>query len=217
MPTMRSETQTVEALPISSDHQFHVEPNNENRIQTPKISLYELSREERIKENLQRMQQLGLKDLSNSLLNSTSQSRGRGRPIRGSKSTATPSPPILPPSGPVRRSSRLQNATPVSYSEVVLTKKDELLVDVDLELKGTEVYTEKHEKLLGNTERSWTLFVDGCGSDGKRIYDPVKGKTCHQCRSDSLSYFMCKKLLVIVLTVANATWSKDSSVEIVYI
>lgn len=46
-----------------------------------------------------------------------------------------------------------------------------------------EVYTDVHEKLLGNTERSWTLFVDGIGQDGKRIYDPVKGKTCHQCRS----------------------------------
>lgn len=45
-----------------------------------------------------------------------------------------------------------------------------------------EIYTEEHEKLLGNTERSWTLFVDGYDKDGKRIYDPLKGKTCHQCR-----------------------------------
>lgn len=45
-----------------------------------------------------------------------------------------------------------------------------------------EIYTEEHEKMLGCTERSWTLFVDGYGKDGKRIYDPVKGKTCHQCR-----------------------------------
>ncbi|OMO56772.1 hypothetical protein CCACVL1_26283 [Corchorus capsularis] len=167
MPTMISETQAAEASPISSDHQFHVQPNNENITQTPKMSLYELSREERIKENLQRMQQLGLKDLSNSLLKSSSQTQrcGSGRP-KGSKSTATPSPPISPPSGAVRRSSRLfrlQNATPVSYSEVVFTKKDELLVDVDLELKGTKVYKR-----------------------GGRIYDPVNGKTCHQCRQKTL-------------------------------
>ncbi|OMP02120.1 hypothetical protein COLO4_11324 [Corchorus olitorius] len=131
MPTMISETQTAEASPISSDHQFHVQPNTENITQTPKMSLYELSREERIKENLQRMQQLGLKDLSNSLLKSTSQTQRR-RSGRGPGSS---------PSGAVRRSSRLfrlQNTTPVSYSEVVLTKKYELLVDVDLELKGTE-------------------------------------------------------------------------------
>lgn len=86
---------------------------------------------------------------------------------------------------------RLQNATPVTYSEAVLAKKDELLEDVELNLRASEVYTEEHEKLLGNTEKNWTLFVDGYGSDGKRIYDCVKGKTCHQCRYGRLSYFIC--------------------------
>jgi cell division cycle-associated protein 7 len=81
---------------------------------------------------------------------------------------------------------RLQNVTPVSYSEAYLTKKDKPLESkVDLlreEGSKPEVYTEEHEKLLGSSEMSWTLFVDGVGKDGKRIYDPVKGKTCHQCR-----------------------------------
>ncbi|GMI66003.1 hypothetical protein HRI_000269600 [Hibiscus trionum] len=45
-----------------------------------------------------------------------------------------------------------------------------------------EVYTEEHEKLLDNTPTSWTLSMDGYGSDGKRIYDSFKGKACHQCR-----------------------------------
>lgn len=45
-----------------------------------------------------------------------------------------------------------------------------------------EVYTEEHEKLLGTCGTPWTLFVDGCGPDGKRIYDQVRGQTCHQCR-----------------------------------
>lgn len=45
-----------------------------------------------------------------------------------------------------------------------------------------EIYTDEHEKLLGNTERAWELFVDGYDKDGKRIYDPVTGKSCHQCR-----------------------------------
>lgn len=76
--------------------------------------------------------------------------------------------------------------TPVSYSEVVLAKKGGPLEDEDVKLEEgskPEVYTEEHEKLLGNTERSWTLFVDGYGKDRKRIYDQVNGKTCHQCRS----------------------------------
>lgn len=74
--------------------------------------------------------------------------------------------------------------SPVTYSEVH-PKKEESLENgkfVTLADLKPEIYTEEHEKLLGNTEKSWTLFVDGYGKDGKRIYDPIKGKTCHQCR-----------------------------------
>ncbi|KAK4346532.1 hypothetical protein RND71_032871 [Anisodus tanguticus] len=92
----------------------------------------------------------------------------------------------LQPSGPSRRSSRLQNGTPVSYSEVDLSKIDKSLEGGHHLLRGEgskpEIYTEEHEKLSGTTDLSWTFFVDGYGNDGKRIYDPVKGKTCHQCR-----------------------------------
>ncbi|GLU19964.1 hypothetical protein SLE2022_361840 [Rubroshorea leprosula] len=49
-----------------------------------------------------------------------------------------------------------------------------------------EVYTEEHEKLLGNAKRSWTLF-----EDGNRTYDPIKGKTCHQCRQKTLGHRSC--------------------------
>ncbi|XWS45333.1 hypothetical protein CRYUN_Cryun15aG0127400 [Craigia yunnanensis] len=210
MAAMRDKTQALENSPNYSDHQYHLQPNNENKTQTPKISLYEQSREERIKENLQRMQQLGLKDLSNSILNSNSHlSSRRGRPRIGSKPPVTPLHPPLPhlppsaaPSGDfivalvlqyhkiveIPISAKLQNTTPVTYSEVVLAKKDELSEDVELKLKESEVYTEEHEKLLGNTERSWTLFVDGYGSDGRRIYDSFKGKTCHQCRQKTLGH-----------------------------
>ncbi|KAK1293280.1 hypothetical protein QJS10_CPB17g02545 [Acorus calamus] len=51
-----------------------------------------------------------------------------------------------------------------------------------------EIYTEEHDKLLGDCETSWVLFVDGYGKDGKRVYDPVKGKTCHQCRQKTLGH-----------------------------
>ncbi|XP_022844847.1 uncharacterized protein LOC111367947 [Olea europaea var. sylvestris] len=153
-----------------------------------KISEYERSREQRIKENLQRMQNLGILDLSlkvKSLKPTPKITKHRKIP-----QTQSPSP--LPPSGPVRRSSRLQNATPVTYSEVRLTKKDKSLELEDelLREQGAkpEIYTEEHEKLLGNTEKSWTFFVDGYGKDGKRIYDPVRGKTCHQCRQKTLGY-----------------------------
>lgn len=66
-----------------------------------------------------------------------------------------------------------------------LTKKDKALDKEGIMLEEgakPEIYSEEHEKLLGNTDKSWTLFVDGYGKDGKRIYDQVRGKTCHQCR-----------------------------------
>ena len=80
---------------------------------------------------------------------------------------------------------RLQNSNPVSYSEVPLKKKDKdkKMGSIMLEEGARrEIYTEEHEKLLGHSKKSWTLFVDGYGKDGKRIYDQVRGKTCHQCR-----------------------------------
>lgn len=72
----------------------------------------------------------------------------------------------------------------MSYSEAPLGKKDKGVEEsIMLEEGGKpEIYTEEHEKLLGHTERCWTLFEDGYGKDGKRIYDSVRGKTCHQCR-----------------------------------
>jgi hypothetical protein len=45
-----------------------------------------------------------------------------------------------------------------------------------------EVYTKEHEKLLGDCETAWELYVDGYDEDGDRIYDPTKGDKCHQCR-----------------------------------
>ncbi|XP_009366187.2 uncharacterized protein LOC103955988 [Pyrus x bretschneideri] len=93
--------------------------------------------------------------------------------------------------GPTRRSSRLKNATPVSYAEVHVLKKDEASYMKGITLEEgdrPEIYTQEHETLLGNTDKTWTLFVDGYGKDGKRIYDPVRGKTCHQCRQKTLGH-----------------------------
>lgn len=76
------------------------------------------------------------------------------------------------------------NATPVSYSEVALSKKGSFETEEELPVEGfkPETYTEEQKKLLGCTNTSWTLCVDGYGKDGKRVYDPVRGKSCHQCR-----------------------------------
>lgn len=80
---------------------------------------------------------------------------------------------------------RLQSVTPVSYVEIHKVKAEKSLGDeknLVREGREAEVYTEEHDKLLGTYEENWELFKDGYGDDGKRIYDPIKGKTCHQCR-----------------------------------
>ncbi|KAI3452079.1 hypothetical protein Pfo_008744 [Paulownia fortunei] len=182
MVTLRS--RAPENLNIPREQQQQ-EPTEKEDVNAHKISGYELSREERIKENRERMQKLGILDLSLKL--KALKPSPKGAYHRRSPQGHSP----LPPSGPVRRSSRLQNSTPVSYCEVHVAKKEKSLNDDDfLREEGSkpEVYTEEHEKLLGSTEMSWTLFVDGYGKDGKRIYDPVKGKTCHQCRQKTLGH-----------------------------
>ncbi|KZV24984.1 hypothetical protein F511_01954 [Dorcoceras hygrometricum] len=132
------------------------------------ISSYEHFREERIKENLQRMQKLGIFDLSLNF-------KSLKKPIKSHRKSPRSSS-LSPSSAPVRRSSRLQNSTPVNYSEAPTTEKETSLeVYASLREEGSkaEFYTDKDEKLLGRTETSWTLFVDGYGKDRKRIYDPI--------------------------------------------
>ncbi|PNX73620.1 ubiquitin-protein ligase/zinc ion binding protein, partial [Trifolium pratense] len=82
------------------------------------------------------------------------------------------------------KKSRVVNVAPISYSKLPLKKaqhekKSRVVIK---EVSQPEVYTEEHDKLLGNTDKTWKLFVDGVGKEGKRIYDSFRGKTCHQCR-----------------------------------
>ncbi|EXC35386.1 hypothetical protein L484_026711 [Morus notabilis] len=178
-----------ETPPANPSHSISTDEHPKTQKNEIVISEYEQSREERIKQNLQKMQKLGIFDLSLHLKSSLRTPRNSSCP---NMNKIPPSISPLQPSGSIRRSSRLKNSTPVSYSEVDLVKKDKELGDDESVLAEAgskpEIYTEEHEKLLGNTDKSWTLFVDGCGSDGKRIYDSVKGKTCHQCRQKTLGY-----------------------------
>ncbi|CAI0554271.1 unnamed protein product [Linum tenue] len=155
-------------------------------VQAPKISVYEQTREERIRANLERMQKLGLKELS---LNLNPLSRTKPKQQRKSYTKFSERPEL---SSPRRRSSRLQNVQPPSYSEGRKSKRDVLDDDEGANRRAggskPEVYTEDQVKRLGGTERTWTLFVDGYGKDGRRIYDPINGKTCHQCRQKTLGH-----------------------------
>uniref|UniRef100_A0A1J3FBU3 Cell division cycle-associated 7-like protein n=1 Tax=Noccaea caerulescens TaxID=107243 RepID=A0A1J3FBU3_NOCCA len=192
MPTMRTRGKC--SIPVTNP--------NPTVGGTSVVSIYEKCRQDRIKENLQRMQNLGILDLSLKLKSET-------RPVKRQyrKANSDPDRDSTPPlqlsvstrrssrlkkETPVaRRSSRLKNATPVTYFEGAEEKKGKACKEEIVWLgegERPEIYTDEHEKLLGNTERAWELFVDGYDKDGKRIYDPVTGKSCHQCRQKTLGY-----------------------------
>ncbi|CAL4987397.1 unnamed protein product [Urochloa decumbens] len=163
---------------------------------------YERERAARIRENMERMQKLGILDLAQSLTNSaagggglgggtTGKGRWRRKPVEpGSVGAAPKTKPA--PRPPARRSLRLKSVEPVSYCEIQPKKEKNdpeggrtLFLEVGAK---EEIYTEEHDKLLGTCNTSWTLFVDGYGKDGKRIYDQVRGQTCHQCRQKTLGH-----------------------------
>ncbi|KAG9440771.1 hypothetical protein H6P81_020936 [Aristolochia fimbriata] len=148
---------------------------------------YEQLRDERIKDNLERMHKLGILDLSRQL-----KSEGQCRKRVHRNQNENRSPRVLSPAGPARRSSRLQNLTPVSYVEVGVRGRAQELTEDGKDLlredQRPEIYTEEHDKQLGTCEATWDMFKDGYDSTGKRIYDPVKGKTCHQCRQKTLGH-----------------------------
>nr|XP_043630724.1 cell division cycle-associated 7-like protein [Erigeron canadensis] len=141
------------------------------------VAEYEQSREQRIKANLQRMQQLGIFDLSRTL---------KPKPIP--KPVRPPKP--LPPSssGSPRRSSRIKTIPPVTYTENRIPK-EKVVKEVKIAIEEgskPEIYTEEHEKVLGDHKETWTLLEDGFDGEGNRMYDAYDGKSCHQCRQKTL-------------------------------
>ncbi|KAL5708800.1 hypothetical protein ACHQM5_019557 [Ranunculus cassubicifolius] len=133
------------------------------------VSGYEQCREKRIKENMERMQKLGLFDLSSKLNSAITTSRKRSRTFL--KKTPPPDS-SLPPQNSDEKTNRVKNC-------------DEPWVGTG---SRPEIYTEEHEKLLGSCESTWTLGVDGIGADGKRVYDQsnkcnpsVQGQFCGDC------------------------------------
>ncbi|XP_073128407.1 uncharacterized protein [Henckelia pumila] len=151
---------------------------------------YEESRAQRIKENTARMKSLGILELSKNLKPS------KPPPLRAIKAPRPLS------TDPPRRSSRLKDIPRVMYKEEKHPKKEKPVVEnVEIfipEGENPEVYTEEDEKLLGDSVANWTLNVDGYDEDGQRIYDPVEGKSCHQCRQKTLGHHTeCSKCKMV--------------------
>ncbi|XP_058214065.1 uncharacterized protein LOC131325685 isoform X2 [Rhododendron vialii] len=147
------------------------------------VSGYEQFRDQRIKENMERLQKLGILDLSRNL---------KPEPKKRLKKDPSQKKPSSTSSDPPRRSSRLQTVERVVYVEKRTPKKkaresEEIEIHIE-EGSKPEIYTEEDMKLLGDSKTAWTLMVDGYGEDGERIYDPFYGKSCHQCRQKTLGH-----------------------------
>lgn len=143
-------------------------------------AVYEKQRAERIKENKERLHKLGILELSKKLKTTNAPPK---------KLTPRISSPVLS-SDPPRRSFRLKDKPPVSYNEHKIPKTEKISTeDVEINIvegENPEFYTEEHEKLLGDSQNAWILYVSGYDEDGQRIYDPDNGKSCHQCRQKTL-------------------------------
>uniref|UniRef100_A0A166IBZ4 Zinc-finger domain-containing protein n=1 Tax=Daucus carota subsp. sativus TaxID=79200 RepID=A0A166IBZ4_DAUCS len=167
--------------------------------QEEEMTEYEKKRQQRIKENKERLEKMGILDLAKNL---------KPAPKPNKK-------PLKPAAAPAdltstRRSSRLTGAERVDYSEKSLKGADYVLIPApERERRGSlrgpgsrkgrkhsedeeicikessipEVYTEEHGRLLGDCKMVWILDVDGYDEDGHRIYDQYEGKHCHQCSS----------------------------------
>lgn len=162
---------------------------------------YEKMRVQRIKENKEKLEKMGILALANNL---------KPKPTPPSKPKPKP-----PSTSPARRSSRLTAADRVDYSEKSLKSAQYVLIPVpEKEKRGSvrvpkskkgrkhsdddevcikesfnpEVYTEEHQQLLGDCKMVWDLDVDGYDEDGLRIYDQFEGKHCHQCRQKTLGH-----------------------------
>ncbi|XP_028765898.1 cell division cycle-associated 7-like protein [Neltuma alba] len=165
-----------------SPEETDTEKESRNRMRSEEgFSHYEQIRDQRIKENKERLQKLGLFDLSLKLKKpKTSPQKKSPRPKKTTQNALTPS---MPP----RRSSRIQSLGPIKYYEGREKRDSSKNLEICIP-KGTnpEVYTKKHEKLLGDCKMEWELYIDGYDDDGNRLYDPIKGQTCHQCRQKTL-------------------------------
>eukprot|EP00899_Mesostigma_viride_P016522 jgi/Mesvir1/24871/Mv22104-RA.1 len=149
------------------------------------VSDYEKQRESKMQENLQRMRELGLEEAS-ARLSAAARATKRPRPNAAVSNH-------IPVSVERRKSRRLEGQPTVSYSEL---SDREILAGEASRSKWQprqvpcgaqpEEYGPEHIALLGNAKEEWELMVDGYNPDGTRIYDPVNGKTCHQCRQKTL-------------------------------
>ncbi|KAL8064757.1 hypothetical protein ABFX02_01G112500 [Erythranthe guttata] len=137
------------------------------------ITEYERVRASRIKENMEKMRQLGINiHIPTSSIKEISKSSS----IKAPKKKQQQKNHHL--AIPRRASSRLTGKKGIgneAYSSSDCDKASSMM-------KTEEVYNSEHEKLLGDCKNPWMVSDD----DNKPFYDPINGITCHQCRQKTL-------------------------------
>ncbi|BBH09499.1 hypothetical protein Prudu_022011 [Prunus dulcis] len=118
---------------------------------TAGVSGYEQFRDQRIKENNERLQKLGILDLALKL-------KPKAATPKRSQSQRDSSVQTKIHKSP-RRSSRLKTVAPVSYVEIRKPKEKESINIYIKKGSKREVYTEEHEKQLGDCNTSWPLGI----------------------------------------------------------
>ncbi|KAL3135633.1 hypothetical protein ABBQ38_006114 [Trebouxia sp. C0009 RCD-2024] len=158
---------------------------------------YEVLRQQKIADNRKRMEQLGLQQISQTLVDSSRVRRTAPKPrVPIARSAASADLVRMP----ARRSTRAQGKPAPNYNESALDLADRITSRKSRqpflgEVRATSVeeqYTQEDIALLGDYKepwqvaKCWELFVDGTDASGKRVYDKVNGMTCHQCRQKTL-------------------------------
>lgn len=135
---------------------------------------YEAERAARIAANRARMTELGVLDASRTIANAAANAATTKKRRRNDQQLSASV--LKKETLPRRASRRARGEEPENYDPNTATK--ELFEPT----YADEVYTSEQVAALGTRTREWTLFQDGYDERGNRIYDPVNGLCCHQCR-----------------------------------
>ena len=138
------------------------------------MSAYELERLERIEANKRRMAQLGVLERAKSLARDAQKKRKKTNCSNAFERTSNEE--NKGSAAPVRASRRVRNEEPEAFDPNDASRD---LFEVRY---NEEVYEARHAEARGSAAEPWTLFEDGYDDKGRRIYDPVNGQCCHQCR-----------------------------------
>ncbi|KAL2650642.1 hypothetical protein R1flu_018770 [Riccia fluitans] len=179
-----------DSMALSDDEESGLDESEELEEERRK---YEEERNRILEENKKRMLELGLPDLSQHLSPSYRTKANMKSGLQARQKKNQMKQVALQIGFIPRRSARGEGRKAPDYRDIIKVKVEPKeysprirRVKSPLAPREEEGYTEEHLKSLGTYTKEWELFQDGYSADGVRIYDSVRGKTCHQCRQKTM-------------------------------